>query len=130
MKRLMRSPKPDLTTACATRNAITTNSTLALANPLNAFAGEMVPVRTTAAAASIVEVSSGNAPTSTDAIAATNTAKRCQAGAVSPAGTGASQMPIASANGNARLARRAGIFIAVAPAAPGVPAGNRTAPVP
>ena len=58
----MRRPRPDLTTACATRNAITTSSTLALAKPPNAFAGEIVPVRTTAATASIVDVSSGNAP--------------------------------------------------------------------
>ena len=75
-----------------------------MAKPPNAFAGEIVPVRTTAATASIVDVSSGNAPTSTDAMAATKIAKRCQAGAVSPAGTGVNQMPIASANGSARLA--------------------------
>ena len=49
---------------------------------------EIVSVRTTAATASIVDVRSGNAPTSTEAIAATNTAKRCHAGAVRPAGTG------------------------------------------
>src|SRR5207248_2679624 len=62
IKRLMRCPSPDFTTACATRNATTTSSTLVLANPANAFAGEMVPVITTAATASVVEVSSGNAP--------------------------------------------------------------------
>ncbi len=59
MNRLMRCPSPDFTTACATRNATTTSSTLALAKPANAFAGEIVPVRTTAATASIVDVSSG-----------------------------------------------------------------------
>ena len=106
MNRLMRRPSPDLTTACATRNAITTSSTLALAKPPNALRRRIVPVRTTAATASIVDVSSGNAPTSTDAIAATNTANRCHAGAVSPAGTGVNQMPNANANGTARLARR------------------------
>ena len=106
MNRLIRRPSPDFTTACATRNAITTSSTLALAKPLNACAGVIVPVRTTAATASIVDVSSGNAPISTDAIAATNTANRFQALAVRPAGTGVNQMPNAIANGTARLARR------------------------
>ena len=62
MNRLIRRPRPDLTTACATRNAITTSSTLALAKPPNACAGAMVPVSTTAATASIVDVSSGYAP--------------------------------------------------------------------
>jgi hypothetical protein len=60
-----------------------------LAKPPNAFAGEIVPLRTTAATASIVEVNSGKAPTSTAAIAATKIANKCQAGAVRPAGTGA-----------------------------------------
>ena len=101
MNRLMRRPKPDFTTAMATRNAITTNSTLALAKPAKAFAGEMVPVRTTAATASSADGSSGNEPISTDAIADANTANRCQAGGVNPAGTGVSQMPTASTNGNA-----------------------------
>ena len=36
---------------------------------------------------------------------AAKTANRCQAGAVSPAGTGKNQMPSASANGTARLMR-------------------------
>ena len=36
----MRRPKPDFTTAIATRKAITTSSTLALAKPAKAFAGE------------------------------------------------------------------------------------------
>ena len=103
MNRLIRRPSPDLTTACATRNAITTNRTLALAKPPKACAGVIVPVRTTAATAIMVEVNSGNAPTSTAAIAATNTAKRCHAGAVSPAGTGVNQIPSARAKGNARL---------------------------
>ena len=43
MKRLMRRPSPDLTTACATRKAITTSSTLVLAKPANALAGEVLP---------------------------------------------------------------------------------------
>src|SRR5215472_5467172 len=47
-------------------------------------------------------VSSANAPSSTTTIAATNTAKRCQAGFVSPAGTGVNQMPNPNTNGNAR----------------------------
>ena len=92
MNRLIRRPRPDFTTAIATRKAITTSSTLGLAKPAKAFAGEMVPVRTTAATASSVDVRSGNEPISTDAIAEANTANRCQAGAVSPAGTGVSQM--------------------------------------
>jgi hypothetical protein len=108
MNRLMRRPSPDLTTACATMNAMTTSSTLVLAKPANALAGVIVPVSTTAAAASIVAVNSGNAPTSTEAIAATNTAKRCHAGAVRPAGTGVIQMPMASTNGSARLHVRSG----------------------
>ncbi len=112
MNRLMRCPSPDLTTACATRKAITTSSTLALAKPLNAFAGAMVPVRTTAATASIVEVSSGNAPASTEAMAAMKMANRCQAGALSPPGTGVNQMPIASAKGNARLNHTSGLVMA------------------
>src|SRR5262249_25266130 len=75
MNRLIRRPSPDLTTACATRNAITTSSTLGLENPAKAFAGEIVPVRTTAAAANIVEVSNGKAPTSTAVMAPTKIAK-------------------------------------------------------
>src|SRR5215204_5450967 len=101
MNKLMRRPRPDFTTAFATRKATTTNSTLALANPPNAFAGETVPVRTAAPTASIVDVSRGNAPTNTDAIAEMNTANKCQAGAVNPSGTGANQIPSASAKGNA-----------------------------
>ena len=91
---------------------MTTSSTLALAKPPNAFAGDIVPVRTTAATASIVEVRSGNAPTRTEAIAATKTAKRCHAGAVRPAGTGVNPMPMASAKGTARLISRAGPIMA------------------
>src|ERR1700743_385618 len=101
MNRLMRRPKPDFTTAIATRKAITTSNTLAWENPANAFAGEMVPVRTTAATAIRADGSSGNEPISTEAIAEANTANRCQAGAVNPAGTGVSQMPVARMNGNA-----------------------------
>ncbi len=33
MNRLMRRPRPDFTTACATMKAITTSSTLELAKP-------------------------------------------------------------------------------------------------
>src|SRR3954462_6723149 len=101
MNKLMRRPRPDFTTALATRKAIATNSTLALANPPNAFAGGTVPVSTVAPTASIVEVSRGNAPTNTDAMAETNTANKCHAGAVNPSGIGANQIPIASTNGNA-----------------------------
>ena len=57
MNRLMRRPSPDFTTACATRNAMTTSRTLGLAKPLNAFAAVTVPVSTTAATAIIVDVS-------------------------------------------------------------------------
>ena len=101
MNKLMRRPRPDFTTAFATRKAITTNSTLALANPPNAFAGATVPVRTVAPTASVVEVSRGKAPTNTDAIAETNMANKCHAGAVNPSGTGANQITMASPNGNA-----------------------------
>src|SRR3954465_2114861 len=101
MNRLMRRPRPDFTTAFATRKAIATNSTLAFANPPKALAGATVPVRTVAPTASIVEVSRGNAPTNTDAIAETNTANRCHAGAVNPSGIGANQMAVAKTNGNA-----------------------------
>jgi hypothetical protein len=55
--------------------------------------------------ASIEAVSSGNALISTEAMAAAKTANRCQAGAVSPAGTGKNQMPSANAKGTARLIR-------------------------
>ena len=99
MIRLIRRPRPDFTTAIATRKAITT-SILALANPANAF-----PARSSGqdhvATASSVDVRRGYAPIRTDAIAEANTANRCQAAAVSPAGTGASQIATASANGNA-----------------------------
>src|SRR6516165_8134844 len=101
MNRLMRRHKPDFTTAIATRKAITTSSTLALAKPAKAFAGEMVPVSTTTATASSADGSNGKEPNRTDAIADANTANRCQAGGVNPAGTGVIQMPIASTNGNA-----------------------------
>src|SRR3954468_20868766 len=101
MNKLMRRPRPDLTTAFATRKAITTNSTLALANPPKAFAGGTVPVRTAAPTASVVAVRRGNAPNNTDAIADTNTANKCHADAVNPSGTGVNQMPIASTKGNA-----------------------------
>ena len=103
MKRLIRRPRPDFTTACATMNATTTSSTLELAKPEYACAGVIVPVRTTAPTASIEAVSSGNAPISTDAMAAAKTANRCHAGAVSPAGTGQNQIPIAIAKGTACL---------------------------
>ena len=63
----------------------------------------IVPVRTMAPTASIEAVSSGNAPISTDAMAAAKTANRCHAGAVSPAGTGQNQIPIAIAKGTACL---------------------------
>ena len=112
MKRLIRRPSPDFTTACATMNAITTSSTLELAKPEKACAGVIVPVRTTAPTASIAAVRSGNAPRSTDAMAATKTANRCHAGAVSPAGTGANQMPIAIAKGTARFRRTTGDVMA------------------
>src|SRR5215472_13256721 len=107
----MRRPSPDLTTACATRKAITTSSTLGLANPANAFAAEIVPVRTTAAEANIVEVRSGRAPSSTAVIAATKTAKRCHAGVVSHTGAGANQIPIAKTNGNMRLSHRTALLM-------------------
>src|ERR1051326_4947571 len=108
MNKLMRRPSPDFTTAFATRKATVTNSTLELANPPNAFAGETVPVRTTAPTASIVEVSRGNAPTSTDAIAETNTANKCHARAVNPDGTGTNQTPIASTKGHASFSLTSG----------------------
>src|SRR6516225_4495416 len=103
MKRLTRRPRPDFTTACATMNAITTSRTLELAKPAYACAGVIVLVRTTAPTASIDAVRSGNAPTSTDPMAAAKTANRCQAGAVSPAGIGQNQIPSAIANGMACL---------------------------
>ena len=120
----MRCPSPDFTTACATRNATTTSSTLVLANPANAFAGEMVPVITTAATASVVEVSSGNAPIRTAVMAETNTANRCHAGVVSPAGTGEKAIPSARTKGKARLTSKprlslggAGFSVSIAGAA-------------
>ena len=79
MRRLILRPSPDLTTACATMNAMTTSRTLELAKPENAWAGVIVLVSTTVPTASIDAVSSGNAPMSTDAIAATKTANRCHA---------------------------------------------------
>src|SRR5215472_16872134 len=40
MNKLIRRPNPHLTTACATRKAITTSNTLVFANPANALDGE------------------------------------------------------------------------------------------
>src|SRR6516165_6969831 len=99
----MRCPSPDLTTACATIKAITTSRTLGFAKPTNALEYEMVPLRTTAATASVVEVSKENALSRTAAIAATKIAKRCHAGEVSPSGTGDSQIPMAMAKGTMRF---------------------------
>ena len=112
MKRLIRRPSPDFTTACATMNATTTSSTLALAKPENACAGVIVPVRTTVPTAIIEAVRSGKAPRSTDTMAATKTANRCHAGAVRPAGTGVNQMPIAIAKGTARFRSNPGAIMA------------------
>ena len=112
MKRLIRRPRPDFTTACATTKATTTSSTLALAKPENACAGVIVPVRTTVPTATIAAVSSGKAPRSTDAMAAAKTANRCHAGAVRPAGTGANQMPIAIAKGTARFSSKSRAIMA------------------
>ena len=63
-----------------------------------------MPVMTTAATAIVVEVSSGNAPIRTAVIAETKIANRCQAGAVSPAGTGEKAIPNARTKGKTRLA--------------------------
>src|SRR3954466_13939308 len=60
--------------------------------------------------ASIEAVSRGNALIRTEAIAAANTANRCQAGAVSPGGTGKNQMRGANAKGTARLIRIAAVI--------------------
>ncbi len=84
-------------------NAITTSRTLELAKPEYACAGVIVPVSTIVPTATIDAVRSGKAPISTHVIEATNTAKRCHAGIVRPAGTGANQMPSAIAKGAARL---------------------------
>ncbi len=59
MKRLMRRPSPDFTTACATTNATTTSNTLVLAKPENASFGVIVPVSTTVPTAIIAAVRSG-----------------------------------------------------------------------
>src|SRR4051794_526016 len=103
MNNAMRCPNPDFTTACATRKATTTSSTLEFANPANAFSGEMVLVRTTAPAASMVEVSSVYRLSSTDTIAVANIANRCQACGVKPAGTGENHMATAITKGSARF---------------------------
>src|SRR5688572_5073369 len=103
MNKLMRLPSPDFTTAWATMNAITTRRTLELAKPEYASAGVIVPVTTTAPTAIIEAVSSGNAPNSTEVMAAAKTAKRCQAGAVRPDGIGENQMPSAITKGAARF---------------------------
>src|SRR3974390_3338468 len=108
MNRLMRRPRPDCTTACAIRKAMTTSRTLVFANPANAFEAEIVFVRTTAPAASMVDVNSGSTPISTERIAVTKIANRCHACGVSPAGTGYNQMAIAMMNGKACLATRRG----------------------
>src|SRR5215471_13941101 len=94
----MRRPSPDFTTACATKKATTTRSTLEFAKPAKALAESTVPVNTTAPTARSEAVRSGNAFTMTEKIAAAKTAKRCQASRVSPAGIGANQTPSARAN--------------------------------
>src|SRR6516164_90409 len=106
MNKPIRRPRPHFTTALATKKAMTTSSTLELAKPENALTGEMVPVSTTAAIANMAAVRRGNAPTSTEAIAAMNTAKRCQAAGVSPAGTGVNQIAMTRAKGNSRRIKR------------------------
>jgi len=88
-----------------------------LAKPENAFAGDTVPVKTTAATAIVVDVSKGNAPISTAVIAETNIAKRCQAGAVRPAGTGDNAIANASAKGKSRLTNKRPLTISVGPLA-------------
>ena len=82
---------------------MTTSSTLVFAKPEKAFAAEIVPVSTTVAAASMVDVSSGKAPSRTDTIAARKMANRCHAATVSPAGTGLNHIPIANPKGIAHL---------------------------
>src|ERR1051326_4443490 len=111
MNKAMRCPNPHFTTACATRNATTTSITLELANPANAFSGEMVLVRTTAPAASMVEVSSVYRLSSTDTIAVANMANRCQDWGVRPAGTGQNQMVAAITKGNARFRNRLALVL-------------------
>jgi hypothetical protein len=97
-RRLIRLPRPHLTTACETRKATTTRSTLGLAKPPKTLAGSSVSLSTATAPASSAEVSSGSALTMTAKIAAAKMANRCQASRVSPSGIGENQMPMAKAN--------------------------------
>ena len=57
-------------------------------------------------------------------------ANRCQAGALSPAGTGTSQMPIASAKGKARLSQQGRAVMASVLLCRARPAARRPAPGP
>jgi hypothetical protein len=97
--RLMRWPSPHLTTACATRKATTTRSTLGLAKPAKALAGSSVLLSTAMEPASNADVSKGYALTMTAKMAPAKRANRCQASRVSPSGMGVSQMPMPSAKG-------------------------------
>src|SRR5690348_11827288 len=117
INRLILLPRPDLTTAWATRKATTTSNTLVFAKPAKALAGETVPVKTTAATAIVVEVRRGNAPISTARMAETNTANKCHAGVVSPAGTGEKAMASASAKGVTRLNTRRPFTVFLGPSA-------------
>ena len=62
MKRLMRRPSPDFTTAWATRKAITTSNTLELAKPAKALAGETVFVDHGAGSATSRSAAAGTHP--------------------------------------------------------------------
>ena len=68
------------------------------ANPAYALAGVRTPESTAMPTASTEAVRIGNAPTITETIVAAKIAKRCQAGGVSPSGTGQNQ--IADAEGD------------------------------
>lgn len=83
---------------------------VASAGPANAFTGSTVPVSTTTPTASSEAVRSGNAFTMTEKIAAAKTAKRRQASAVSPAGIGANQMPMAMASAESEKCQPAKII--------------------
>ena len=109
----MRRPSPDFTTACATMNATTTSSTLALAKPENACAGVIVPVRTT--------VCDGDHRRRQEREGADEHARdgggedreqMPRRARVRPAGTGVNQMPMAIAKGAARFRSNPGAIMA------------------
>src|SRR5262245_51050875 len=109
----IRTPRPHLMIARATRNARTIRRIVAFANPAYAFAGVRRPVSTVAATASTEAVRIGKALTTTDRMAAAKMANTRQASRVKPSGGPANHRITASRTIDARTT-----FVRLVKAAP------------